>query len=185
MGFVELIDHKQVLTCPPYLIAGILTIPYSYSSGYFNERTMHITFSKLVAIAGFILACASLNIPTRYFAMCLFSVGTYCVNSIVLGWAASTLAQTSEKKAIALSIINMCANASFVYTPYLFPKSDEPRYTMAMVSSAAFSAGCMACGWVMRWWLKRENRKIKAAREMDSGTQENDLQTIDKNFYVY
>lgn len=118
LGFSETIT--LVLTCPPYLIAGIFTIPYSYSSGFFNERTVHITLSKLVAIAGFILACATLNIPTRYFAMCLFSIGTYCVSSIILSWAASILGQTSEKKAVALSIINMCANASFVYTPYLF-----------------------------------------------------------------
>ena len=117
--------------------------------------------------------------------MCLFSIGTYCVNSIILGWAASTLGQTSEKKAVALSIINMCANASFVYTPYLFPKSDEPRYTMAMVSSAAFSAGCMACGWVLKWWLKRENRQMKAQREAGSGIQGDELQAMDKNFYVY
>jgi hypothetical protein len=29
-----------VLTCPPYLIAGIISIAWSYSSGHFNERTL-------------------------------------------------------------------------------------------------------------------------------------------------
>lgn len=168
------------------MIAGILTIPYSYSSGYFNERTYHITFSKLVAIIGFLVAGTTLNIPTRYFAMCLFSIGTYCVNSIVLGWAASTLGQTSEKKAVVISIVNTCANASFIYTPYLFPKSDEPRYMMAMGSSAGFSAGCAICAWIMRFWLMHQNKKILHEREDAANVQgEDDSAVADKNLFVY
>lgn len=64
-----------------YLIAAILTIPYSLSSGHFNERTWHIIGSKAVAITGFILAAATLNTGVRYFAMCLFTIGT-CASSL-------------------------------------------------------------------------------------------------------
>jgi hypothetical protein len=83
----------------------------------FNERTWHITAAKLVAIFGFILGCASLNTGARYFAMIVFSVGTYCVNSIVLGWVGATCGQTKEKKASSLAIVNTCANVSFIWTP--------------------------------------------------------------------
>jgi RNase P subunit RPR2 len=44
---------------------------------------------------------------------------------------------------------------------YLWPSSDEPRYTIAMSSSAAFSMTCAACAWAMRFWLQRANRKIR------------------------
>lgn len=44
---------------------------------------------------------------------------------------------------------------------YLWPSSDEPRYTIAMSSSAAFSITCAACAWAMRIWLQRANRKIR------------------------
>ncbi|RMZ47795.1 hypothetical protein AFCA_000539 [Aspergillus flavus] len=154
-----------VLTCPPYLIAGLISVVWSWSSGRFNERTWHITIAKAIAIFGFILGCATLNTGARYFAMVVFAIGTYAVNSIVLGWVSSTCGQTKEKKASSLAIVNTIANASFVWTPYLWPSSDEPRYTMAMSSSAAFSLACAASAWAMKMWLIRANRKIRQGND--------------------
>ena len=126
-----------VLTCPPYLIAGIISVYWSWSSGRFNERTWHITVAKSVAVFGFVLGCATLNTGARYFAMVVFAIGTYAVNSIILGWVASTCGQTKEKKATALAMVrsspdtststhsnvsqvNTFANASFIWTPVSF-----------------------------------------------------------------
>ncbi|GAB1200642.1 hypothetical protein APSETT444_010016 [Aspergillus pseudonomiae] len=106
-----------VLTCPPYLIAGLISVFWSWSSGRLNERTWHITVAKAIAIFGFVLGCATLNTGARYFAMVVFAIGTYAVNSIVLGWVSSTCGQTKEKKASSLAIVNTIANASFVWTP--------------------------------------------------------------------
>lgn len=115
LGFDQTIT--LVLTCPPYLIAGFLSIAYSWSSGRFNERTWHITAAKSVAIFGFILAFATMNTGAKYFAMVVFAIGTYAVNSIILGWVSATCGQTKEKKASALAIVNTIANASFIWTP--------------------------------------------------------------------
>lgn len=163
LGFNQ--ELTLVLTCPPYLIAGAISIAWSWSSGRFNERTWHITIAKAVAIFGFILGCATLNVGARYFAMCVFSIGTYAVNSIVLGWVSNTCSQTKEKKACSLAIVNCIAVASFIWTPYMWPKSDGPRYTMAMSSSAALSLVTALGAWAMRFWLKRENAKIRASEQ--------------------
>ncbi|KAL3495508.1 major facilitator superfamily domain-containing protein [Aspergillus germanicus] len=154
-----------VLTCPPYLIAGAIAVIWSWNSGRVNERTWHITIAKAIAVFGFVLGCATLNTGARYFAMCVFAIGTYAVNSIILGWVSSTCGQTKEKKASALAIVNTIANASFIWTPYLWPESDEPRYTIAMSSSAAFSIACATCAWIMKWWLIRANRKIRQSND--------------------
>ncbi|KAK1493231.1 major facilitator superfamily transporter [Colletotrichum tamarilloi] len=159
LGFNETIT--LVLTCPPYLIAGVISIAWSWSSGRFNERTWHITIAKSIAVFGFILGCATLNTGARYFSMVVFSVGTYAVNSIILGWVSATCSQTKEKKASSLAIVNCIAVASFIWTPYMWPKSDEPRYVMAMSSSAALSVATAMGAWAMRFWLKNENRKIR------------------------
>lgn len=159
LGFNQTIT--LALTCPPYLIAGFISIAWSWSSGRFNERTWHITIAKAIAIFGFILAFATLNTGAKYFAMVVFAIGTYAVNSIILGWVASTCGQTKEKKASALAIVNTIANASFVWTPYLWMDSDAPRYTIALSSSAAFSVATAAAAWVMCFWLKRINKKIR------------------------
>ena len=80
-----------VLTCPPYLIAGVFSVAASVSSGRFNERTWHITVCKAIAILGFVLAPATMSTPvrcvlwlsdrsrastdpnSRYVAMCIFT----------------------------------------------------------------------------------------------------------------
>jgi hypothetical protein len=115
LGFNQLIT--LALTCPPYLIAGVVSVGVSITSGKYNERTWHITACKAVAILGFALAPATLNVGVRYFAMCVFTIGTYGVNSIVLGWAATVCSQTVEKKAVAIAMITTCSTASFIYTP--------------------------------------------------------------------
>ncbi|WDK10905.1 major facilitator superfamily transporter [Colletotrichum graminicola] len=159
-----------VLTCPPYLIAGALSIAWAWSSGRRNERTWHITIAKGVALFGFVLACATMNTGARYFAMVVFTVGTYGVNSILLSWVGSTCGQTKEKKASALAIVNTSASISFIWTPvrlcpYLWPTSDAPRYVIPMASSAAFCVACTAGAWLMRRMLVKENGKIRQSNQ--------------------
>ena len=64
-------------------------------------------------------------------------------------------------------------NASFIWTPYLWPKSDAPRYVIALSSSAAFSIATFLTAWVAKIVLTRRNKKL---READGGHQ---------TFYVY
>jgi hypothetical protein len=66
-----------------------------------------------------------------------------------------------REKASSLAIVNCIAVASFIWTPYMWPTSDEPRYVMAMSSSAALSGATAAGAWAMRVWLIRENKKIR------------------------
>ncbi|RSL93965.1 hypothetical protein CEP52_012927 [Fusarium oligoseptatum] len=150
-----------VLTCPPFLIAGAISILWAKSSGHFNESTWHITISKIVATFGFVLACSTMNVGARYFAMCVFTIGTYGVNSILLAWVGNTCGQTKEKKASALALANVSATLSLIWTPYLWPSSDAPRYVIPLSSSAAFAVACIAGVWLMRVMLVRQNRKIR------------------------
>ncbi|KAJ1327047.1 MFS transporter ACS family allantoate permease [Microdochium nivale] len=164
---VETLDFDPivtlVLTCPPYLIAGIISIAWAWSSGRANERTLHITISKAVALFGFILGCTTMNTGARYFAMCVFTIGTYGVNSILLGWVGATCGETKEKKASALAMANVSASLSLIWTPYLWPKESAPLYVMPLAASAAFCVACAAAAWVMKICLIRENRKIRAS----------------------
>ncbi|KAL1640963.1 hypothetical protein SLS58_006402 [Diplodia intermedia] len=162
-----------VLTCPPYIVAGIVSILVSWSSGRRNERTWHTTGSKLVAIAGFALGVGTLNTGARYVGIVLFVGATYGVNNIILSWTAATLGQTDEKKAVAIAMCNTFGNLASVYTPYLWPDADAPRFLAAMLASIGFSVGVIACAWVMRGVLMRQNRKM---REEDPGVL---------NLYVY
>jgi multisubunit Na+/H+ antiporter MnhG subunit len=94
-----------VLTCPPFLLAGAAGIAMGWSSGRMHERTWHITAGLLVAIVGFVIAASTLNTAGRYLACFIFPIGAYSVNSVIIGWASSTLSQTKEKKAVSLLVL--------------------------------------------------------------------------------
>jgi multisubunit Na+/H+ antiporter MnhG subunit len=94
-----------VLTCPPFLLAGAAGIAMGWSSGRMHERTWHITAGLLVAIVGFVIAASTLNTAGRYVACFIFPIGAYSVNSVIIGWASSTLSQTKEKKAVSLLVL--------------------------------------------------------------------------------
>jgi trans-2-enoyl-CoA reductase len=58
-------------------------------------------------------------------------------------------------------------------TPYLWPKSDGPRYVIALGSSAGFSMATAALAWVAKTIMIKRN---KVLRESDDETSV---------FYVY
>lgn len=108
--------------------------------------------------------------------MCIFCLGTYGVNSIILGWAATVCSQTIEKKAVTIAMMTSISNASFIYTPYLFKETDKPRYTIgkhhhpgqrgpelmqsAMSAMAGFSLLCAVCAWGIRAILRKQNKTL-------------------------
>ncbi|CAG9947543.1 unnamed protein product [Clonostachys rosea f. rosea IK726] len=149
-----------VLTFPPYFLAAILGIVMSWTSGSYNERTWHITVLKCIVMAGFIVAVSTTNIPARFVAIFMFVPFSFGINNIMLGWISATLAQTNEKKAVALAICNSFGNLNGVYTPYLWPDSSSPRFLQGFLSCMAFSAVVIITVWIMKFALKRRNKQI-------------------------
>ncbi|KAK0389514.1 hypothetical protein NLU13_3089 [Sarocladium strictum] len=150
-----------VLTCPPYLIAGVVTILVSWSSGKFNERTWHITISKIVATIGFAASAATLDTAGRYVSMVIFTIGTYGVNSLILGWCGSVCGQTKEKKAVAIGMVTTIMNISFIWTPYLWIEDSAPRFVPAMAASCGFSLATAALAWWVKVIMKRRNTRLR------------------------
>jgi hypothetical protein len=60
-----------------------------------------------------------------------------------------------------------------IRTPYLWPKSDGPRYILALSSSAAFSVATALLAWLAKILFTRKNKQL---REQDSENM---------TFYVY
>jgi MFS family permease len=166
LGFSETIT--LVLTCPPYLVSGFFGYLAGLSSGKHNERTWHITAGMGIALVGYIISCATLNTAARYISCFLFASGAYSVNSMILGWVSATLGSTPEKKSVSLSIVNVVANASYIYTAYLYPSTDEPRYLIGMASNAGFAVMTIAGTWVLRLWLVNTNKKLDASGNTDT-----------------
>jgi hypothetical protein len=57
--------------------------------------------------------------------------------------------------------MNCIAMTSFIFTPYLYPKSDGPRYLTAMSANAGFVAAVILLTFIMRFWLQRVNKIMR------------------------
>ncbi|KEF57450.1 uncharacterized protein A1O9_05367 [Exophiala aquamarina CBS 119918] len=154
-----------ILTSPPYLVGAIISFLVAFSSDRNNERGFHIAVPIAVAVVGFVISVSTLNVPARYFGSFLYTSGCFSANAMVYSWAASTLNQTSEKRACATSIVNLLSQFGNVWSPYFFPKADGPRYLMAMLLMMGFSFLSIVCCMVMKCDLKRANHRLKAKGE--------------------
>lgn len=104
-----------VCTAPPYLVGALITFAMAYNSDRMSERGWHIILSMIVAIIGFVISVATLNVPARYFASFLYIAGCFTGNSLVFAWGASTTSQTPEKRACATAIINVLGQAGNIW----------------------------------------------------------------------
>lgn len=115
-----------------------------------------------VAVVGFIISATVLNLAGRYCASFLYICGVFGANAAVYSWAAFTVGDTTEKKAAATAIINICGQFGSIWSPYFFDPNDEPRYVRAMVLLAAFCLLEVGLCLFMRYILRKENKKILA-----------------------
>ncbi|KAI2473780.1 MFS transporter [Annulohypoxylon bovei var. microspora] len=152
-----------LLTCPPFVLAGAGSTVVGWSSGRLNERTWHITVTLSIAIVGFVIAASTLNTAARYVACFIFPVGAFSANSVIVGWASSTLSQTEEKRAVVLAITNVFGHIGYIYGAYLWPDTDGPRYGIGFGASAGFALLSICCAWVVRTLLIHENKKIQGS----------------------
>ncbi|KAK7229385.1 hypothetical protein V2G26_001555 [Clonostachys chloroleuca] len=160
-----------VCTAPPYLLAALINLGNAWHSDRKGERGFHIAIPMMTAVVGFIISVSVLNIPARYVASFLYVCGCFGANAAFYSWAASTVAQTPEKKACAMAIINVTGQFGSLWSPYFFDPNDQPRYTRAMILLMAFALLEVSLCFLMKFLLRRENKKILQACEASgSGT---------------
>ncbi|KAF4492397.1 putative transporter [Colletotrichum fructicola Nara gc5] len=157
-----------VLTSPPYVFAAMFALALSWSSGRFDERAWHIYGGNALTVVGFAVACATTSVAPRYVACFLFAAGSYSTGSIILGWAAANVVDSHEKKAVTMAMVNFSAVAANIYTAYLWPDSDSPRFLVGLGSSIGFCVMCMLSAHFAWFLFRRLNRQRLREADGDS-----------------
>ncbi|KAI0486364.1 MFS general substrate transporter [Xylaria cf. heliscus] len=152
-----------LLTAPPYILTAIAALATAYLSDKRGERGFHISVPQLVACIGFVISAATLNGAARYAAAFLYASGCMSSNALVVTWASGSLNQSPEKRAAAISIINVISQIGNIYSPYFFPAKDGPRYLMAFLLMMSFSLLSAFTCLVMKFRLKKVNERILAS----------------------
>ncbi|GAB7362469.1 hypothetical protein MBLNU230_g2791t1 [Neophaeotheca triangularis] len=154
--------NSLLLTAPPYLFTTLVCILNTWYSDRTSKRSPHITFPVLGAIVGIVITVATTNTAARYFALFLMLGGTYGAFQISNAWMSNISARPQKKRAIALAMNNAIGNSAQVWTPYLYPESHGPRYTMAWSVNLALCVIIVVSTTFLSLALRRANKKLES-----------------------
>ncbi|KAK1449570.1 pantothenate transporter liz1 [Colletotrichum melonis] len=155
-----------LLTAPPYILGLIFSVTNNWSADRLNNSSFHVMWPLALAVIGFVVGAAALQTGPRYFAMMLMVGGGHGANAVVLAWAQKTMLRPRIKRAAAVAFVNAVGNISQVWTSYLWPDSDKPRYVLAMSVNSGFALGTILLALLMRIVLQRANKKLDAGAEV-------------------
>lgn len=158
LGFNKV--NTLLLTAPPYFLGIIVGVANNWSADRLQNSSFHIMWPLALSIIGFIIGAASINTGARYFAMMLMIAGGHGSNAVLLSWTQKTLLRPRIKRAAAVAFVNAVGNTSQVWTSYLWPDADGPRYVKAMSVNSAFALMAILTALFMRVVLRRANKKL-------------------------
>ena len=160
-----------LLTAPPYVLTGFFCLFNGWYADRTSKRSPHIIYPSVVCAIGIIITMATTNVPARYFALFLMLPGAYGCFQVSNAWMANIAARPQKKRAIALAMNNALGNTALVWTPYLYPSSDGPRYITAWSVNLALTVVTLVSAVVLSFVLRRDNKKIDELNAMGYGLE--------------
>lgn len=154
-----------LLTAPPYVLTAIVCLCTSYFSDRLSVRSPFIVGPNLAAVVGIVITISTLNVTARYISIFLMLPGLYGCMQISNAWMANIAARPQKKRAIGLAMNNSIGNSALIWTPYLYPASEGPRYTTAWAVNLTLTVICIVSSIVLRILLNRDNKKSAATNE--------------------
>ncbi|KAI5272091.1 NAD(P)-binding protein [Aureobasidium subglaciale] len=160
-GFGEL--ETYLVQAPPYAIAYLSALALAWSSGKFRESCYHIIVPIAASAVGIAVMISTENVGARYFGAILLVSGTYNGLNLQLSWETTLVPAPRSKKAALIAIANCVSQCSHWYSPYFFPRSQEPFYRLG---GGLILFGCLCTAllaWAVKWWAKRLNKALDEA----------------------
>ncbi|GAA5898681.1 hypothetical protein JCM6882_000895 [Rhodosporidiobolus microsporus] len=164
------------LTAPPYLFTTVLSVVISRLSDRKPERCFHLAIPLGFGLVGYAIAAATLNTAARYVSLFLMLGGLFGSYNVALAWISSSFPRPRAKRAMAYAVINSLGNIAQIWSPYLYPKSDGPKYSMAFITNSIMAAVSILFCFVLRWCLARANARMDRDEQIASGEASEDVE---------
>lgn len=120
----DYLDH----TIPAYMAALVYVVACCYLADKFKAKWQFICGLSAFGCILFICVCTIANRTAQY-VLVIFAFGTiYGCSPLVKTWVSDIIPQPAAKRAIAIALINSIGNASSIYSSWLWPDKDAPRY---------------------------------------------------------
>jgi predicted MFS family arabinose efflux permease len=90
------------------------------------------------------------------YVLTIFAFGTiYACSPLVKTWVADVIPQPAAKRSIAIALINAIGNASSIYSSWLWPNKDAPRYIPGFATTTAWLGILCICAMVFAYFFKK------------------------------
>jgi MFS family permease len=120
--------RAQLLTVPPYVVAAIVMISFSFSSDRLQNRGIFMGVSSFIGAIGYLLLLVvPNNNHVRYFATFCVTSGTYTTIGLIIAWFGHNLG-SETKKATGIPIFMAIGQCGSILGSHLFPQTEGPRY---------------------------------------------------------
>ncbi|EJT96563.1 MFS general substrate transporter [Dacryopinax primogenitus] len=163
----------QSMTVPPYAVAFVVTMTVSFFSDRYRARGPVIIGMSAVALIGFGLFFANLNVNVSYLGVFFAVTGVYCTASSFCTWIPNN-SGPHYKRASLLAMSLILTNVGGIASTWLFPTSAAPRYRGGIIAHLVCASVPLICGAInvafIHWGTKKkqeQREKILAPYEGD------------------
>ncbi|KAJ8503488.1 hypothetical protein ONZ45_g10819 [Pleurotus djamor] len=150
---------SQLLTVPPYAVAAVILISFSYMSDKLQTRGIFIIIATCIAGTGYLLLLiVTSNQRVRYFATFCITSGSYTTIGTLIAWLAHNLG-SETKRATGMSITLVMGHCGSILGSYIFPKAEGPLYTKGFAICCALQFLAMSCAIILTVSYRLENSR--------------------------
>lgn len=111
-----------------------------------------------LSAVGCILFIAVITVQDRMaqYVLTIFAFGTiYGCSPLVKTWVSDVIPQPAAKRAIAIALINSIGNASSIYSTWLWPKKDAPRYIPGFATTTTWLGVLSICTAIFAYFFNK------------------------------
>ncbi|KAF4831116.1 putative transporter [Colletotrichum tropicale] len=158
LGFGDTTTY--LIQAPPPIIAFLVTLAVSWSSGRMLEHGYHIIVPILLALVACVVMITTLNVGARYFCMILLVTGPFVGLNLQISWETTVVPRPRTKRAALIAIANCVSSVSHWFTPYFFLRNQEPYY---QTGGGAIIVGCgltVIFVLVTKWYCRKKNKEL-------------------------
>ncbi|KAI1826378.1 major facilitator superfamily domain-containing protein [Xylaria intraflava] len=160
------------LSVPPYLLAFILTIIFTFISDRIKRRGLLICCFSILSAVGFLLLATTEAVSPRYVGVYL-AVIVHVGSAILAPWA-TNIHNTESRRAGGWAILGMMGQTGALLGTNLFPSNEVPYYRKGSWVSFSICLLVAIVSAILSLLLHRENRRLDKA-QLHSIDEETDM----------
>jgi len=145
----------QYHTIPPYMAALVYVVACCWLADRFKTKWPFVCGLSAIGCILFIAVTTSTSRMVQY-VLTIFAFGTiYGCSPLIKTWVSDVIPQPAEKRAIAIALINSIGNASSIYSTWLWPKKDAPRYIPGFATTTSWLGLLCVLTFVFQYLFKK------------------------------